>query len=61
MRGSAEALYHKLSGALGGHQAIYVPAGSITRLQVGPYPTRAAAQAACGALKAQACFPVPAK
>src|SRR5206468_11929017 len=57
-RGSAEALYRKLSGALSGHQAIYVPAGSITRLQVGPYPTRAAAQAACSALKGQACFPV---
>jgi hypothetical protein len=60
-RGSAEALYHKLSAALGARQAFYIPVGSITRLQVGPYPNRVAAQAACGALKGQACFPVPAK
>jgi cell division septation protein DedD len=60
-RASAEALYRKLSGSLAGHQAFYVPVGNITRLQAGPYPTRAAAQAACGALKGQACFAVPAK
>jgi hypothetical protein len=60
-RGSAEALYHKLSVSLGGRQAFYIPVGAITRLQVGPYASRAAAQAACGALKGQACFPVPAK
>ena len=60
-RASAEALYHKLSGSFGGRQAFYIPVGAITRLQVGPYPGRAAAQAACGALKGQACFPVPAK
>jgi TPR repeat protein len=60
-RGSAEALYRKLSGALAGRQPVYVSADAITRLQVGPYPTRAAGQAACAALKGQACFPVPAK
>jgi cell division septation protein DedD len=60
-RASAEALYRKLSGSLAGHQAFYVPVGNITRLQAGPYPTRAAAQAACGALKGQACFAVPGK
>ncbi len=60
-RPSAEALYHKLSGSLGGRQPFYVPVGAITRLQIGPYPTRAAAQAACGALHGQACFPVGAK
>lgn len=60
-RGSAEALYRKLSGTFGGHQAYYVPVGKITRLQVGPYPSREAAAAACGALKGQACFPVAAK
>jgi hypothetical protein len=60
-RGSAETLYRKLSGSLGGHQAFYIPAGNVTRLQVGPYPSRAAAQAACGALKGQACFPASAK
>ena len=62
-RGSAEALYRKLSGngALAGRQAFYIPAGAVTRLQVGPFESRASAQAACGALKGQACFPVSAK
>ena len=60
-RGSAEALYRKLAGSLGGREAFYVRAGAVTRLQVGPYPSRAAAQAACNALKGQACFPVAAK
>src|SRR3954468_22740543 len=61
-RGSAEALYGKLSsnGALAGRRPFYVPAGPVTRLQVGPFASRAAAQAACNALK-QACFPVAAK
>jgi cell division septation protein DedD len=61
-RGSAEALFKKLagSGAVAGRQAFYVPAGAVTRLQVGPFESRAAAQAACNALK-QACFPVSAK
>jgi uncharacterized protein len=62
-RGSAEALFKKLSTSLGGHQAFYVPAGAVTRLQVGPYPNRAVAAAACSSLSAlgQACFPVPAR
>lgn len=60
-RGSAEALYRKLSGSLAGHQPYYVPAGAVTRFQVGPYPSRAAASAACASLKGQACFPVAAK
>ena len=61
-RGSAEALYKAISGngALAGRQAYYVPAGAVTRLQVGPFASRIAAQAACNALK-QACFPVAAK
>jgi len=61
-RGSAEALYRKLSGnsALAGRRPFYVPAGAVTRLQVGPFESKAAAAAACRAL-AQACFPVPAK
>ena len=52
-RSSAEALFRKLSGsgALAGRQAFYIPVGAITRLQVGPFETRAAANAACAALK----------
>jgi TPR repeat protein len=60
-RSSAQALYARVSSALGGRQAFYLPAGAVTRLQVGPYPSRAAAASACSALKGQACFPVPAK
>ena len=60
-RGSAEALFRKVAGSLGGRQAYYVAAGPVTRLQVGPYPSRAAAAAACAGLHGQACFPVPGK
>lgn len=61
-RASAEALYTRLSGAapVAGRKAFYVPVGSVTRLQVGPFATRASATAACKALasKGQACFAV---
>jgi len=62
-RSSAEALFRRLSGTLGGKQSYLVPAGAVTRLQVGPYPSKAAASAACGSLsaKGQDCFPVAAK
>ena len=61
-KGSAEALYGKLSGksALAGRHAYYIPVGAITRLQVGPFESKAAAAGACQAL-GQACFPVSAK
>ena len=61
-RSSAEALYKKLSrnGALAGRTAFYVPVGAITRLQVGPFESKAAATSACKAVGA-ACFPVAAK
>ncbi len=58
-RGSAQALYQRVAGksALAGRRAFYVPAGKVTRLQIGPFESRAAALAACNALKPQACFP----
>ena len=59
-RSSAESLFRKLSGKLAGKQPFYVAAGAVTRLQVGPYPTRAAASSACASLGGQACFPVAA-
>jgi TPR repeat protein len=61
-RGSAEALYQKLSAkpALAGRRPFYIPVGAITRLQVGPFESKAAAAAACKAV-GTACFPVPAK
>jgi len=61
-RGSAQALYQRLSGkaALAGRQPFYVSAGPVTRLQVGPYSSRAAAESACRAVGV-ACFPIAAK
>ncbi|MGH6706684.1 MAG: SPOR domain-containing protein [Sphingomicrobium sp.] len=60
-KSSAEGLFAKLSGKLAGRQAHYVPAGKVTRLQVGPFESRAAASAACARLAPQACFPVEAR
>jgi hypothetical protein len=62
-RSSAEDLYRKLSrsAVLAGHQAFYVPAAGVTRLQIGGFATRAAAAAACSSLKGQPCFPVEGK
>jgi uncharacterized protein len=61
-RGAAVSLYQRLAGkpALTGRGPFYIPAGSMTRLQVGPFQSRAAAVAACGSL-GTACFAVPAK
>ena len=61
-RGSADALFKRVSAiaALSGKRAFMEPAGKVTRLQVGPFPTRAAAASACAALKGQPCFPVAA-
>ena len=63
-RGAAEALFRKLSGSapLVGRRMILVPAGAVTRLQVGPFD-KASATAACRTLssRGQACFVVPAK
>ena len=61
-KSSAEALYGKLAGksALAGRGAFYIPVGTVTRLQVGPFESRAAAQEACNAAGV-ACFPVRAK
>lgn len=61
-RGAAEALYQRLSAkpALAGRRPFYIPVGAVTRLQAGPFASKAAASAACGAVGV-ACFPVPAK
>lgn len=58
-RSVAEATYRKVSGnaALAGRSPSYIPFGTFIRLRVGPYASRNAAAAACGALK-QTCFPV---
>jgi cell division septation protein DedD len=62
-RGAAEGLYRKLSNtpALAGRQPYYIPVGSVTRLQAGPFDSRASAAAACARLAPQPCFPVEAR
>lgn len=61
-RGAAEALYQRVAGktALAGRGPYYVASGAVTRLQVGPFASKGAAAAACGAIGVP-CFPVPAK
>lgn len=58
--GNAQALWGKLksNAALGGRQAFYVPAGKLTKLQAGPFASRAEAQAACGKVGVAGCVPV---
>ena len=61
-RGAAEALFRKVSSkpALAGRRAFYIPVGAVTRLQVGPFESKAAADAACRAAGTP-CFAVPAR
>jgi hypothetical protein len=61
-KGSAETLYRKIEdkAALAGRHAFYIPVGPITRLQAGPFESKAAAEAACRAVGVP-CFPVVAK
>ena len=62
-RGAAEGLFRRLAtnGALAGRQSYLIPAGRITRLQAGPFESRASAAAACARLAPQPCFPVEAR
>lgn len=58
-RTAATNLFGKLvAGQLAGNRAYLVPAGALTRLQVGPYASRTAANAVCQKLatRGQACF-----
>ncbi|QDP18679.1 SPOR domain-containing protein [Sphingomonas xanthus] len=57
-KSSAEDLFARLSGKLGGRQAFYVPVGAMVRLQAGPFESRAAASQACNRLAPQPCFAV---
>jgi TPR repeat protein len=61
LKGAAESLFARLSPSLAGRKAYYLPAGNATRLQVGPYPSRAEASAACARLKGQDCIVVRAR
>ena len=59
-QGAAQALFAKVAGALPGRQPYYLATGKITRLQVGPFASRAAAATACASLKTrvEACLVV---
>lgn len=57
-RSNAEALWARLGSRLSGAQAIYQPAGNITRLQAGGYASRAAAEQACASIRPNACIVV---
>ena len=48
--GAPQELWERLQPVLAGKQAFYPAQGSLTALQVGPFPTRASAQAMCRAL-----------
>lgn len=54
--GNARRLWGQVSGRFPGRQPYYVKAGSLTRLLVGPFASRAAAAGACGSVKP--CVPV---
>lgn len=62
-KSSAESLFRSLAGSLAGRQPFYVAVGAVTRLQAGPFATKAEASATCAKLsaKGQACFAVPAR
>ncbi len=64
-RSTAQALFARLSSSapVAGRQPFLIAAGAVTRLQVGPFTSRAQAASACAALSArgQACFPVAAR
>ncbi len=57
-RTRAQTLWTELAGRLPGASPDYVAAGTVTRLQAGPYANRAAAERACAAVRPAACFPV---
>ncbi len=60
--GAGPALFARLAPRLPGKQPAFVPAGSLLRLQVGPYSSLASASAACRSLgNGQACIPVRAR
>jgi TPR repeat protein len=54
--GNARKLWAQVGGRFPGRQPYFVKTGSLTRLLVGPYASRAAATGACGSVKP--CVPV---
>ena len=54
--GNARKLWNQVGGRFPGATVSYVKGGSLTRVLVGPYASKSAAAAACGAVKP--CVPV---
>jgi cell division septation protein DedD len=54
--GNARKLWSQMSGRFPGRQPYFVKAGTLTKLLVGPFASRAAAAGACGSVKP--CVPV---
>ncbi|WP_344708956.1 TolC family outer membrane protein [Sphingomonas humi] len=57
--GAPQALYARVASKIGARQPIYLPAGRVTRLLVGPYQSRSEAEDACRTLgTATPCLPL---
>ena len=59
-RGAAQALFARLGRSLPSAQPYYVAEGAVTRLQAGPYASRADATQACVRLRPKPCFAIAA-
>lgn len=57
-RARAQSQWSSVSRRLPGAEPVYTAAGSVVRLQAGPYASRTDAERACATIRPQACFPV---
>lgn len=57
-RARAQSQWSSLARRLPGAEPVYTTAGSVVRLQAGPYASRGEAERACATIRPQACFPV---
>ncbi len=57
-RARAQSQWSSLARRLPGAEPVYTAAGSVIRLQAGPYASRAEAERACATIRPAACFPV---
>lgn len=57
-RARAQSQWSSLARRLPGAEPVYTTAGTVVRLQAGPYASRGEAEQACATVRPQACFPV---
>lgn len=57
-RARAQSQWSSLARRLPGAEPVYTTAGTVVRLQAGPYASRGEAERACATVRPQACFPV---